>query len=89
MGYVLADTQATTMTTAVMRSAEIARMAVPLQAPQTHGLLPRGGRQEHMERHIHDPEKWRPPRALHPCMEQLLPEEPKVGLDLVPLHLGI
>ena len=42
-----------------------------------------------MEWRIHAPEKWRPLRAIHPCMEQLLQEELEVQLILVPLHLGM
>ena len=42
-----------------------------------------------MEWCIHVPSKWRPPRALHPRMEQLLRESPETGIRLVPLHLGM
>ena len=35
------------------------------------------------------PQRRRPPRALHPQMEQLPRESPETGIVLVPLHLGM
>ena len=86
MGNVLADAQATE---AVARSARGDRLAVPLQVPPTYGVRPTPGGTERLEWPIHEPDRWRPPRSIHPRMKQLLQEEPEVGVTLVPLHLGM
>ena len=38
---------------------------------------------------MHAMGKWRPPRALHPRIEQLLRVSPETGILLVPRHLGM
>ena len=86
MGNILADAQATE---AVARSARGQRLAVPLPLSATYGARPTAQGSVDMEWRIHAPSKWRPLRALHPRMEQLLRESPETGILLVPLHLGM
>ena len=71
MGNILAHAQATE---AVDRSAKGQRLAVPLPLSATYGASPTTRGSAEMEWRIHAPSKWRPPRALHPRMEQLLRE---------------
>ena len=86
MGNILADAHATE---AVNRNANGQRLAVPLPLSATYGARPTAQGSPDMKWHIHAPSKWRPPRALHPRMEQLLHESPETGILLVPLHLGM
>ena len=86
MGNILADAQARE---AVDKSAKGQRLAVPLPLSATYGGRPTAQGSVDMEWRIHAPSKWRPPRALHPWMEQLLRESPEMGIVLVPLHLGM
>ena len=57
--------------------------------PPTYGVRPTVGGTERLEWPIHEPDRWRPLRSIHPRMRQLLQEEPEVGITLVPLHLGM
>ena len=86
MGNILADAQATE---AVDRSAKGQRLAVPLPLLATYRAHPTAQGSADMEWRIHAPGQWRPPRAPHPRMEQLLRESPETGIVLVPLHLGM
>ena len=86
MGNSLADAQATE---GVRRSAKGQRLAVPLPVSAAYGAHPTAQGSADMEWRIHAPSKLRPPRALHPRMEQLLRESPETGIVLVPLHLGM
>ena len=69
VGKIMADAQATE---AVDRSAKGQRLAVPLPLLATYGARPTVRGSLDMEWRIHAPSNWRPPRALHPGMEQLL-----------------
>ena len=86
MGNILAHAQATE---AVNKGAKRQRLAVPLPWSATYGARRTAQGSADMEWRIHAPGKWRPPRALHPRMEQLLRESPKTGIVLVLLHLGM
>ena len=64
-------------------------MAVPLPLQAMYGARPTARGTLVMEWRIHEPSKWRPPRARHPRMEQLLWESLETGVLLVPLHLHL
>ena len=86
MGKILAGAQATK---ALAKSVRGQRVAVPLPLQATYGARPMARGSTDMEWCIHEPSKWRPPRALHPRMGQLLRESPETGIFLVPLYLGM
>ena len=69
MGNILADAQETEV---VARSARGDKLAVPLPVPPTYGVRPTEGGTERLEWPIHEPDRWRPPRSIHPSMRQLL-----------------